>query len=86
MNSNSTYMTIVPQLSTTGDFSSEQKRYLEGFFAGVAVQGVTFGDVAGASVKVEEKAGVNWEDLTKEERRVRMCFDSSGMGCSGSTL
>jgi ferredoxin-nitrite reductase len=61
-------MTIVPQLSTTGDFSSEQKRYLEGFFAGVAAQGVTFGDVAGASVKVEEKVGVNWEDLTKEER------------------
>jgi ferredoxin-nitrite reductase len=61
-------MTIVSQLSTTGDFSSEQKRYLEGFFAGVAAQGVTFGDVAGASVKVEEKVGVNWEDLTKEER------------------
>ncbi len=59
---------MVSQLSTTGDFSSEQKRYLEGFFAGVAAQGVTFGDVAGVSVKVEKKVGVNWEDLTKEER------------------
>jgi ferredoxin-nitrite reductase len=51
--------------NSMADFSTEQKRYLEGFFAGVAAQGVTFGDVA---VQAEETGGVAWEDLTKEER------------------
>lgn len=60
--------TMLSQLAPAGDFSGEQKRYLEGFLAGVAAQGVTFGDVAGVPVKAEEKGGVAWEDLTKEER------------------
>lgn len=55
-------------LASNGDFSAEQKRYLEGFFAGVAAQGVTFGDLAGSTMPVEEKSGAAWEDLTKEER------------------
>ncbi len=49
-----------------GDFSPEQKRYLEGFFAGVATQGVSFGDLAPTSVN--GIAGPALDDLTKEER------------------
>lgn len=44
------------------DFTGEQKRYLEGFFAGIAAGGVTFGDLAPAP------AGSALDDLTKEER------------------
>jgi len=51
---------------SAADFSPEQKRYLEGFFAGVAAQGVTFGEVAAQAVQAD--GGVAWEDLTKEER------------------
>ncbi len=49
-----------------GDFSPEQKRYLEGFFAGVATQGVSFGDLA--MTPVNEVSGPSLDDLTKEER------------------
>lgn len=48
-----------------GDFSPEQKRYLEGFFAGVSAQGVSFGDLAPAPAA---PAGPALDDLTKEER------------------
>jgi ferredoxin-nitrite reductase len=51
---------------SAADFSPEQKLYLEGFFAGVAAQGVTFGEVAAQAVQAD--GGVAWEDLTKEER------------------
>jgi ferredoxin-nitrite reductase len=47
------------------DFSAEQKRYLEGFFAGIAAGGVTFGDLAPAPAA---PAGPSLDDLTKEER------------------
>lgn len=50
-----------------GDFSLEQKRYLEGFFAGVAAGGVSFGDLAPAPV-AGAPAGPAWDELTKEER------------------
>lgn len=55
-------------VASSGDFSVEQKRYLEGFFAGVSAQGVTFGDIAGERMQAELKEGLAWEDLTKEER------------------
>lgn len=62
-------MTIAPSISNpTTHFSPEQKRYLEGFFAGVAAQGVTFGDVASAPSPADDVGTVAWEDLTKEER------------------
>lgn len=51
------------------DFSSDQKRYLEGFFAALQARGVSFGDMAPlpmAPPSAEPK--VNLEDLTKEER------------------
>ncbi len=48
----------------SSDFNAEQKRYLEGFFAGVAARGVGFGDLATAPVK----SGPALDDLTKEER------------------
>jgi len=47
------------------DFTGEQKRYLEGFFAGVAAGGVSFGDLAPAPAA---PAGPALDDLTKEER------------------
>ncbi len=50
------------------DFSPDQKRYLEGFFAGVAARGVGFGDLSAAPAPVMEKSGPALEDLTKEER------------------
>lgn len=61
-------MSTTTLLSSSADFSAEQKRYLEGFFAGVAAQGVSFGDLAAAPAAVAETTGVAWEDLTKEER------------------
>ena len=47
------------------DFSAEQKRYLEGFFAGIAAGGVSFGDLAPAPAA---PAGPALDELTKEER------------------
>ena len=47
------------------DFSNEQKRYLEGFFAGIAAGGVSFGDLALAPAT---PAGPALDELTKEER------------------
>ncbi len=45
------------------DFSGEQKRYLEGFFAGIKARGVGFGDLAPTP-----KSETTLDDLTKEER------------------
>ncbi|MBK8093764.1 MAG: NirA family protein [Verrucomicrobiaceae bacterium] len=53
------------EVPMTEDFSAEQKRYLEGFFAGIAAGGVTFGDLAPAPAA---PAGPSLDDLTKEER------------------
>ncbi|MBK8040997.1 MAG: NirA family protein [Verrucomicrobiaceae bacterium] len=47
------------------DFTGEQKRYLEGFFAGIAAGAVSFGDLAPAPAA---PAGPALDDLTKEER------------------
>ena len=56
--------TLLPE--TTRDFSTEQKRYLEGFFAALNARGVSFGDMAAAPAAVP--SGPNLDDLTKEER------------------
>lgn len=54
---------------TADDFSAEQKRYLEGFFAALNAQGVTFGDLAETpGVPAAAPKGPNLDDLTKEER------------------
>jgi ferredoxin-nitrite reductase len=50
------------------DFNSEQKRYLEGFFAALSARGVSFGDLAPTPVAPATPAGPNLDDLTKEER------------------
>ncbi len=64
-------MSAVPSPALTnalpGDFSPEQKRYLEGFFAGIAAQGVSFGDLALPPAS-EVPSGPSLDDLTKEER------------------
>ncbi|CAN5910758.1 NirA family protein [soil metagenome] len=49
------------------DFSADQKRYLEGFFAGISAGGVSFGDLSAAPVAAAP-AGPSLDDLTKEER------------------
>lgn len=54
---------------TSPDFTADQKRYLEGFFAGIAARGVSFGDLAdtpGAADPIREVPSL--DDLTKEER------------------
>ena len=56
----------LPSTVLPDGFSPEQKRYLEGFFAGVATQGVSFGDLA--PTPVGEAPGPSLDDLTKEER------------------
>ena len=51
------------------DFSPEQQRYLEGFFAGISAGGVTFGDLSSApAAKAPISEGPSLDDLTKEER------------------
>jgi len=55
-----------PAKSDTDSFSPEQQRYLEGFFAGVAAGGVSFGDLAPAPAPA--LTGPSLDDLTKEER------------------
>jgi ferredoxin-nitrite reductase len=50
---------------TSQDFSPEQKRYLEGFFAGVQARGISFGDLAPTP---KAPALPDLESLTKEER------------------
>jgi ferredoxin-nitrite reductase len=47
------------------DFSGTQKRYLEGFFAGISARGVSFADLGTAP---SAPAPTGLEDLTKEER------------------
>jgi len=51
-----------------GDFSGEQKRYLEGFFAALNARGVSFGDLGGAPPAPAAPALPNLDELTKEER------------------
>ena len=55
----------IPANPMSADFSKEQKRYLEGFFAGIAAGGVSFGDLAPTPTA---PAGPSLDDLTKEER------------------
>lgn len=55
------------------DFSAEQKRYLEGFFAGVAAGGVSFGDLSTAPATAVA-AGQALDELTKEERIKRELY------------
>ena len=54
--------------SEAGDFNSEQKRYLEGFFAALNARGVSFGDLAPTPAAPAAPAGPNFDELTKEER------------------
>lgn len=55
--------------ATGVDFSAEQKRYLEGFFAGIAAGGVSFGDLSAAPTAIAPvPEGPSLDDLTKEER------------------
>ncbi len=55
----------------SADFSAEQKRYLEGFFAGIAAGGVSFGDLAPVTAA---PSGPALDDLTKEERIKRELY------------
>ncbi|TLD70177.1 NirA family protein [Phragmitibacter flavus] len=50
------------------DFSSEQKQYLQGFFAALNAKGVSFGDMAAAPVGEAAPPGPNSDELTREER------------------
>ena len=58
-----------PRVPKEAGFSGEQQRYLEGFFAGIAAGGITFGDLSSAPVVAQPaQEGPAWDDLTKEER------------------
>jgi ferredoxin-nitrite reductase len=50
------------------DFTSDQKRYLEGFFAALNARGVSFGDLSPTPSAPAAPVGPNLDDLTKEER------------------
>ncbi len=50
------------------DFTSDQKRYLEGFFAALSARGVSFGDLSPTPAATPAPTGPNLDDLTKEER------------------
>jgi ferredoxin-nitrite reductase len=58
-------MSTDPFASADLGFTEEQRRYLEGFFAGVKARGVTFGDIAPAPAA---PAASKYDDFTKEER------------------
>lgn len=59
----------IPSSSADKNFSAEQQRYLEGFFAGVTAGGVSFADLSGSSAaKPTLPEGPSLDDLTKEER------------------
>lgn len=60
----------VPTLPSTGEFTPVQQRYLEGFFAGVAARGVSFGDLTPPPGQAAAGAtpAVSLDELTKEER------------------
>ena len=60
-------MSTEPNLPFPDDFSEEQKRYLEGFFAGIKARGLSLGEVATAPL-TGASAGPSLEDFTKEER------------------
>jgi len=55
-------------LNAGADFSGEQKRYLEGFFAALNARGVTFGDLGPAPAGPAAPVAESLDDLTKEER------------------
>ena len=55
----------LPPAAATAGFTSEQQRYLEGFFAGINAGGVAFSDLAPAPIA---EAKPSLEDFTKEER------------------
>jgi len=64
-------LTPARNANATEDFSAEQKRYLEGFFAALNAQGISFGDLAetpGAATTTPVQKGPSLEDMTKEER------------------
>jgi ferredoxin-nitrite reductase len=65
-------MTVLadPTSSKEKNFSSEQQRYLEGFFAGISAGGVTFGDLSATPISqaIIKEEGPALDDLTKEER------------------
>ena len=64
----STELLPPPTMNAPGGFTDDQQRYLEGFFAGIAARGVSFGDLGTAPVAEPVKTGPSLEDLTKEER------------------
>lgn len=64
----STEPTIVAANRPGDSFSNEQKHYLEGFFAGIAAGGVTFGDLAPTPAAGPVSSGPSLDDLTREER------------------
>lgn len=60
---------LAPQAKASAGFSTEQRNYLEGFFAGIAARGVSFGDLADSPAAAEPMQDVpSLDDLTKEER------------------
>ncbi len=60
----------LPPPPAAADFTDPQKRYLEGFFAGIAARGVSFSDLSPAPVAAAPVAetGPSLDELTKEER------------------
>ena len=73
----STNADVMPPI-VAGSFSGEQKRYLEGFFAGAAAGGVTFAqlgearqEIATAPSSLTSASHPALEDLTREERLKR---------------
>lgn len=63
---------LLPSLTPTGtvtggDFNADQKRYLEGFFAGMTAGRVSFSDLSPAPVTTTPSEA-SLDDLTKEER------------------
>jgi ferredoxin-nitrite reductase len=58
----------VPTLPDSGAFTPVQQRYLEGFFAGVAARGISFGDLAPLPGQGPPAPAALPDDLTKEER------------------
>src|ERR1051325_6934580 len=57
-----------PEMIPTAGFTQEQKEYLSGLFAGIAVRGQRFGDVAPAPAPAPTPTAARNEDLIFEER------------------
>ena len=73
----STELPAAPSPVSSGDFSGEQKRYLEGFFAALNARGVSFGDLSPTPAAPAAASQENLDDLTKEERIKRELHGSS---------